>query len=103
VNASVYLDKYHFLYNQTAFLYSGLQYPEANFLVPYTKSQILAYIQENQQALADWSNLESCKLVVNRIVEEVIITPEDVYIKYHFGTEVDKMVVPTRFELVSPP
>ncbi len=70
-------------------LESGLQALEANFQVPYTKSQILAYMEENRLALTNRSDLESCKLVINRFVEKVIITPEDIHPKYRFGMDVD--------------
>jgi site-specific DNA recombinase len=70
-------------------LESGLQSLEANYQVPYTKNQILAYIEENRQALTDRSDLESCKLVINRFVEKVIIAPDDIYKKYRFGVDVD--------------
>jgi hypothetical protein len=66
-----------------------LQSLEANFQASYTKNQIFAYTEENRQALADRSDLDSCKLVINRFVEKVIITPEDVHIKYRFGVDVD--------------
>ena len=70
-------------------LESGLQALEANFQVPYTKSQILTYMEENRLALTNRSDLESCKLVINRFVEKVIITPEDIHPKYRFGMDVD--------------
>jgi hypothetical protein len=67
----------------------GLEALEANFQVSCTKSQILTYIEENRQALTNRSDLESCKLVINRFVEKIIITLKDAHPKYRFGVDVD--------------
>ena len=71
-------------------LESGLSALEYSRRIPYTKNQILAYIEENRQALTDRSDLESCKLVVKRFIEKIIVHPDDIHIKYRFGVDADK-------------
>jgi site-specific DNA recombinase len=57
---------------------------------PWTKERIIQFILANKQAASETSKTAYAKFLINKFVDRVILSPDDIIIEYHFGV-VDKI------------
>jgi site-specific DNA recombinase len=80
-----------------------LQYYDIRRNTHFTREQVVEFITVNREKLYDNTKPAECREVIDRFIEKIIIYKNRIDLKLKFSLDVDKVVVPTRFELVSPP
>jgi site-specific DNA recombinase len=80
-----------------------LQYCDIRKNTRFTREQIIEFIKLNRDIVYDRTKPAECREVIDRFIDKIIIYKDRIDLKLKFSLDVDKVVVPTRFELVSPP
>ncbi len=74
---------------ETEKMESALNEITSRLKIPYSRTNMIEFLEENKKAAIDRSDLAACKKVVYRFVDKIILTPEDIFVKYRFGCDAD--------------